>query len=264
MQLNVLVENRVSKRGLKAEHGLSFLLESDGHTLLFDMGATEQYMLNAKHLGYDLSKVDVAVISHGHNDHTGGLAQFVEENNFAKIYAKKETFEPKYKNERYIGVDTKININQERFVPIDEVAELLPNVFVFPVINKIYSSDQHKDQFFTRKGDNVVPDNFDDELFIVIIHDNKISVLSSCSHCGISNIVETARRYFDLPVHTVIGGFHLKDDALGTKFIIDYFNSINPERIFTGHCTGINAFVELKNNCNAEVGYFETGMEFYF
>ena len=80
-----LIEN-TSARGLPTEHGLSLFVETAEHKFLFDMGQTDLFARNAETLGIDLSKVDFAVLSHGHYDHGGGLPAFLAVNPTAAVY----------------------------------------------------------------------------------------------------------------------------------------------------------------------------------
>lgn len=74
--LTVLVENTVPGKadGLMGEHGFSVFLERPDRRILFDTGAGAALLHNASRLGKDLRTVDAIVLSHGHKDHTGGLA----------------------------------------------------------------------------------------------------------------------------------------------------------------------------------------------
>src|SRR5262245_38189059 len=56
------------------EWGFAALLEADGRCLLIDTGARPETVLhNAAELDIDLSPVTDVVITHNHDDHTGGL-----------------------------------------------------------------------------------------------------------------------------------------------------------------------------------------------
>ena len=75
MRVTALIENdRVEgKDDLSPEFGLSLHVEVNGTTILFDVGASSTFADNAEVLGIDISDVGVAVVSHHHFDHGGGL-----------------------------------------------------------------------------------------------------------------------------------------------------------------------------------------------
>jgi metal-dependent hydrolase (beta-lactamase superfamily II) len=65
---------------LLAEHGLSCLVwviaGGSEHAILLDTGLSRDCLFhNAREMGLDLSAVEAVVLSHGHFDHTGGLAE---------------------------------------------------------------------------------------------------------------------------------------------------------------------------------------------
>ena len=86
MKIITLMENTACREDLTASHGLSLYIETPKHNILFDMGPDNEYIHNAEKLGVDLKAVDIAVLSHGHYDHGGGLAMFRLLNDHAKIY----------------------------------------------------------------------------------------------------------------------------------------------------------------------------------
>ena len=88
--ITTLVENCVYGRKLQAEHGLSLYIETSEHRLLFDTGASDLFIRNARLLHIDLQKVDYLILSHGHSDHTGGLRHFLELNKQATVVCKRE------------------------------------------------------------------------------------------------------------------------------------------------------------------------------
>jgi len=87
MKITTLIENTLAGGavGLKPGHGISLLIEHRGKRILFDTGSSNRFALNAEALGIDLGRVDVAVISHAHFDHAGGLARFFEMNSTAPV-----------------------------------------------------------------------------------------------------------------------------------------------------------------------------------
>ena len=83
-----LVENTTESPNLKYKHGLSLYIETERHRILFDMGLNDLFLENARKLGVDIASIDIAVISHGHVDHCGGLKSFLKRNSTARyIYA---------------------------------------------------------------------------------------------------------------------------------------------------------------------------------
>lgn len=106
MKITALTENTSCKPEIGCEHGLSLLIETEKYRILFDMGQTDLFAQNAEALGIDLTTVDLAVLSHGHYDHGGGLEKFLSLNQTAKVYLNEHAFEPHYNGtEKYIGLD---------------------------------------------------------------------------------------------------------------------------------------------------------------
>ena len=93
MKIYTLMENTVKDEQFCCEHGLSLYVETAKHKLLFDTGGSPAFAENAAKLGINLSQVDLCIISHGHNDHGGGLAKFLELNSTAPIYISRYGFE---------------------------------------------------------------------------------------------------------------------------------------------------------------------------
>jgi 7,8-dihydropterin-6-yl-methyl-4-(beta-D-ribofuranosyl)aminobenzene 5'-phosphate synthase len=68
-----ILSTMLADRGI-GEWGFAALIEADGRRLLFDTGYRPETVLqNARELGIDLSTVTDVVLSHHHDDHTGGL-----------------------------------------------------------------------------------------------------------------------------------------------------------------------------------------------
>lgn len=253
MKITVLSENTCQKGNLPTEHGLSLYIETENHKILFDTGQTDLFQKNAEALGIDLREVDIAIISHGHYDHTGGLLTFLEVNKTAPVYLSRYAFEPHYNGQvKYIGMDSALKtcprlIFTSDFLHIDNELSL-------------HSCNQ-KERFYdmgsfglnTLKDDVFVPDDFCHEQYLLIKEKDKEVLISGCSHKGILNIV----RWFFPDV--LVGGFHfsglLLDDTL--KSFAESLDSCNTE-FYTCHCTGTDQYRFMKSFMD-KLFYLSTG-----
>ena len=103
MRAVILVEN-TAPPALEREHGLSVYVEHRGRRVLLDAGHSGKFARNAEKLGVDLSRVDTAVLSHGHYDHADGLDVFFSQVPDIPVRARPAALSPQYHAERYIGL----------------------------------------------------------------------------------------------------------------------------------------------------------------
>ena len=233
MKITVLVENTSLHPELSSEHGLSLFIETDRHTILFDMGQSDLFYHNAKRLGLDLSTVDLAILSHGHYDHGGGLRRFLACNDHAPVYVHRAAFLPHYHGaEKYIGLDPTLE-NENRFIrtqgdhPIDDQLCLLcfrETNRRFPLLTGSLSE---------RVGDMLIPEDFRHEQYLMIQEGERRVLISGCSHKGILDLAN----YYAPDI--LVGGFHVSklplDDTLDAmaRRLASY-----PIEYYTCHCTG--------------------------
>ena len=195
-KITTLAENSVYGKGLQGEHGLSLLVEAGEHKVLFDTGASDLFIQNARLMGVDLTDVEFVILSHGHRDHTGGLHTFLKMNSRAKVVCKQEVFRRKFKNERENGMLHPEALDKSRFWLIDETTEIVPGVFAFPGVRIVDRNDTHFEHFFVEIGGEMRPDTFEDELALILKSEKSLSVLSACSHRGITNIIRAVQTSF--------------------------------------------------------------------
>ncbi len=277
MRVSVLVENSGSedRKDLSPEFGLSLHIENNGQNILFDTGTSGVFADNAVKMGIGLGAVDVAVLSHHHFDHGGGLARFLEVNDQAKVYLRAcrdrgHTFKAFGFLKRFIGIDDALlERHADRFVMIDEPVEITPDVVLLTDLSGRHPLPKGNDHLWVKRDGQLIHDPFEHELEMVIRQPNGLVVFTGCSHSGILNMVDAAiTRFPDLPVKAVFGGFHLIGNPLfksmaGTRSEVETIGREMLDRsittVFSGHCTGEKAFGVLKSVMGETLQPFQTG-----
>lgn len=259
MRIVTLVENTALRPELEAEHGLSLFIETNGRHLLFDMGQSPAFARNGARLGVDLSAVDTAILSHGHYDHGGGLAEFLRQNSAAPVYLSSFAFEPHLSGkERDIGLDPTLEAcSRLRFVEggrdLGDGLTLSPCADAAPVVPVDPAG------LFTRREGQLLPEDFRHEQYLVAEEGGRRIVFSGCSHRGILNITRWLRP------DVLIGGFHFKHLDLQReehRAILDRTAQqlLDSGVIFyTCHCTGEAAYRYLKERMGDRLHALSTG-----
>ena len=106
MKLRVLEDNNTFiDEYYLGEPAVSYYIENENEKILFDTGYSDAFIQNAKKMSIDLNQVQKIVLSHGHNDHTGGLPYLLEEvkNKNITLIAHENCFEQKILEQEEIG-----------------------------------------------------------------------------------------------------------------------------------------------------------------
>ena len=236
MKLIVLSENTTSRADITAEHGLSLYIEACGRRILFDMGQGTLFAENAKVLGVSLSDVEIAILSHGHYDHGGGLSAFLAENESAPIYHRADAFLPHYHGcERYIGLDSAL-AGHPRLVPTGDITPLGEGLTLYSYNSLPRHQNGAGNDLTRRTGDVHLPDDFCHEQYLEILEGGRRILVSGCSHKGILNLMSWAHP------DIFIGGFHTS--ALSESEALRVADALSryPTRYYTCHCTGCEAY----------------------
>lgn len=276
MRIVGLLENSC-KEGLACAHGLSIYAETAKHKILFDAGPSGELLLsNAEKMDIDLRDVDIAILSHAHYDHAGGLCAFMEINKKAKLYihnlaASRGHFATENVGWRNIGLDDLIMKNhKDRIILTGDSLEIDSGLTLF---SDIFSADfisESNNSLFEKIDGTYVPDSFKHEQNLLIQQEGKIYLLAGCAHRGIINILRRAEEIAGATPDYVFSGFHLTNPGLKLDMPEDFVRSVGRElkkyscAYYTGHCTGINPYSWLKNELESKLNYLCGGLDITF
>ena len=277
MNITALIENTCSpaQADLNVEPGLSLWVETKKHRILFDSGVSGAFLQNAHKLGVDISKADLAVISHHHYDHAGGLRAFFEVNSSAPVWLGKSASEDLRLNayellKKPIGMDEQLFSEfPARFRFSDDFAEIAADIFLLPRVPHNHALPRGNRFLYRFINGKRQHDTFEHELVMVVRQAGGIVVFSGCSHNGILNVLDGVLEHFtDQRILALIGGFHLigipflntlagspaQIRALGNK-ILQY----PVDKVYTCHCTGLKAYKHLKDAMGEKLDYLAAG-----
>ncbi len=271
-ELTVICDNH-AKNELLSEHGLSFYILADGLTILFDTGSGETLLPNAMKLGIDLAKCSHLVLSHGHYDHSGGVAQVLAKNTYCSVIAHPFILSDRYSRHadrpvKRIGMPVNERAVLQQLDPVRlhcspvascisdyiGITGFIPRTHVFEDTGGPFYLDE------TGQFADLIPD--DQALWINT--PQGLVIILGCCHSGVSNTVEYIRQLNDgASVAGIIGGLHLLHaSAERLEQTIIYLKKLKPQFIYAGYCTGDDVIVKLRQNLrDTAVGQFFAGMQ---
>lgn len=251
LRITVLMDDTVMSDGVVCEHGVSVLMELlNGHRWLMDMGTTDLFMENAKRLGVDLAGLNGITITHGHDDHTGGLAFYGRLGSEPPVYGHPYIWHKSYQfrpNQpvRVTGIPYQARkCLAPHFHPVNHTVKLDDGFYMMTDIpRKPGSFEPIGGNFFNEDATGPVP--LIDDASMAIRTSHGIVVVVGCAHAGYTNILEAVAREFpDDKVCAVIGGVHLQnaDEDVLSQAVAVTKQVGTPDFVFYGgHCSGRNA-----------------------
>jgi 7,8-dihydropterin-6-yl-methyl-4-(beta-D-ribofuranosyl)aminobenzene 5'-phosphate synthase len=253
-------EDGATLAGLRAEHGFSALVTvrrgTTSTTLLFDTGISPDGMVgNAERLGVDLGDVQGVVLSHGHWDHTGGLAALA-----ARRGGLPMTVHPLVWTRRRVAVPgtdalelptlSRRALESEGFAVVERRQ---PSLLVDGCVLVTGEVDRTTDfergmppshQAWDGAGWQHDPLVLDDQALVVHVRDRGLVVLTGCGHAGAVNIARHAMRLTGVGrLSALLGGLHLSGPAFEPIIAptVAAFTDLAPDLVVPGHCSGWRA-----------------------
>ena len=246
------------------EWGFSALVEADSVRILFDAGSRERTVLeNSKELGIDLSSVPTLVLSHNHQDHTGGwlpLRNAVKAKNPSALsltHAGRGLFDTRISSggeeNSYRKKDSLLYTEAGGHVKVhDNFIEIHPGVFLTGPVPRPYPEKNYTIGGNIRKKKdamgNIVDDIVPEDMSLVVRTENGLVLLAGCGHSGLINTISHIQNNLQQqPVIAAIGGFHLLENTdEQIKWTAEHLKKVGLSYFMGAHCTGIEPVYQIR------------------
>jgi 7,8-dihydropterin-6-yl-methyl-4-(beta-D-ribofuranosyl)aminobenzene 5'-phosphate synthase len=262
LALSVLCDDTVISDEFLTEHGLSILAElPNGHRWLIDAGSTDVFLENARRMDADLDNLTGIAITHGHDDHTGGLIFYPRLKGAPPVYGHPYIWNKSYqvkagKSVRITGMPYLSRLHTSpAFRPVNGVARLDDDFYFFTDIPREPGSFAPTQGNFLNE-DGTGPCPIIDDASLVVKTGSGLVVIFGCAHAGYTNILKAVRSKFpNDKLLAVIGGLHFMNADVATiEEAADFTKSFMAETFlfYGGHCTGDNSIKYFRSEFGAD------------
>lgn len=210
LTITIVYDNNAYAPELTTAWGFAAVVAYDSHTLLFDTGGQGAILLrNMNALGINPLAIEHVVLSHAHNDHTGGLQQLLATGARPVVHLL-PSFADNFKQQ--VAAQTK-------------AVETAPGLQMTEGV------------FVTGEIAEAVP-----EQALVLATGRGLVIITGCAHPGVDRIVARAQELSDRPIYLVLGGFHLGSANAGEiTRILRTLRQMGVQKVAPCHCTGERA-----------------------
>lgn len=266
--------NTLIGRCFLGEPGVSYFIQDEGCKILFDVGYSDVFIENAQKMNIHFWDLNYLVLSHGHLDHTWGLSSLIKyymEASIEKIVYNKPIvithpssfLAKKVKGLKQIGsIISQEELNKHFKIKLSKGPLWLTERLVF--LGEI----ERKNDFEANnpigkviKNDFEEDDYLIDDSALVYRASKGLVIISGCSHSGICNIIEYAKKICkDDRIIDIVGGFHLLNPKKKQlEDTLKYLEKIKPHEVHACHCTDLKSKIALSKVVNLkEVGVGQT------
>jgi Metal-dependent hydrolases of the beta-lactamase superfamily II len=264
MKLTVLMDNHTYiDQYYLGEPAVCYLIEDGDHVILLDTGYSDAVLTNAERMGIDLGRVTDIVLSHGHNDHTGGLpAFFARFTQPVRLYAHPAALLPKRVDGLLVGSPLALDQLPNWVVPrlLTKPSAVSEHVVFLGEIPRDYPFERDRSigESASACGCCWEEDALLDDTSLALTLPEGVFVVTGCAHAGVCNTVAHAKRVTGKQrVLGVLGGFHLFDaDETLTQTILT-LGALGVDRVYPAHCTSLavkGAFLQAMETLEVGVG----------
>jgi 7,8-dihydropterin-6-yl-methyl-4-(beta-D-ribofuranosyl)aminobenzene 5'-phosphate synthase len=256
MRVSCVVDDAVQRSSpFWGEHGVAFLIETEGSRVLFDTGQSGTVLLrNLRLLDVDPATIDAVAFSHAHYDHTGGLPVLLEHlRPGTPLYANPDLFRERFSRREGQLKSVGLSLGREEvaahlvlelsWIPQEIISGLWTSGVILDRPELQGSSDYH----LMREGDALVADAYGDDMALVLQTGDQLVVLCGCCHAGLLNTLAHVESVFERQTGAIAGGLHLTsatdDDLRHVGEVLSAMPAL--QRVYPNHCTGEAAFVAL-------------------
>ncbi|MBM4308859.1 MAG: MBL fold metallo-hydrolase [Deltaproteobacteria bacterium] len=259
VKITILCENTVGRLVGYGEHGFSAFIETEQGNYLFDTGSGHAVIANSLILDKDLKSIKKIFLSHGHFDHTGGLAEVLKLRGEVDVHAHPNVFSDRIKvlkldgkeKKQFIGLPYKrkyLEYLGANFILNSHFTEVEKGLFLTGEVPRKTSFEKPDPILFTEIDGKTATDTFPDDQSLVLDTPKGLVLILGCAHSGMINIIhhvtdKTGKEKF----HAILGGTHLgflTPEQLEAS--IKSLKKMNVEKIGVSHCTGMKAASRLQ------------------
>ena len=256
MKITVLVDNHTYIDAYYlGEPSFSCFVEADGKTLLFDTGYSDVFARNAEKMGLNWRDVDAVVLSHGHNDHTGGLEAFLRtpSNKRPALIAHPDAFIRRLDG----GLDVGSPVSAETVSGCMNVQLSKQPVWI---TERLVFLGEIPELFEKRVAVGELPsgesDFVKDDSALAYVGNDGVYIITGCSHSGICNIAAYAKQVTGRDtIAGIIGGFHLFENDAHSQHATEFLSKENIPQLWPCHCTSFCVRAHMSRHMDVrEVG----------
>lgn len=245
--LTCVVEDRPAPP-LLHEHGLAVWVAMPDGAVLFDTGGSGAVLRhNLTALAFDPAAVDAVVLSHAHDDHTGGLPALLPQLPAeTPLYAHPTLFRRRFSDHGEGPEARGVPVTREALAERLDLRlsaspqEVLPGVWTPGEITERPHPEGRSARHAIQKDGEFVPDPYSDDLSLVVETDAGLFLLCGCCHAGLLNTLTHVQKRWDAPIVGVGGGTHLHGaDPETLEATLDALAAL-PQlaQVWLGHCSG--------------------------